>query len=180
MTNDAEWTGPHWAFSLRLYNSEAVRAACLSLQERCGLDVSFLFVILYYAARRGFVPPDEVLAEAVRLTEPLRGAVIRPLRRIRNDIKQSPPSDLSDKNQVVRKTILQAEVLAEQLEQAVLARLLDAHVAAAPAAPQPPDFAALIAAIASLFCAGHAPPPADDPDIAVLSRAVAALPAADA
>ena len=178
MTEDAYWTGPHWTFSLRLYGSEPVRAACLSLQERFGLDVSLLFVILYYAVRRGFLPPDGVLSEAVRLTGPVRDAVIRPLRRIRDDIKQTPPGDLAEKNQTVRKAVLQAELLAEQLEQAMLARFLDERSAGASSRP-PQDVTALIVAVVSCFAIGRAGPAADDPDIATLSRAVAALPPAD-
>lgn len=168
--DDADWSGPHWQFGLALYSAERVREACLSLQNRFVLDVSFLFVFLYYAARRGLLPTDDIVSDALRLTEPIRAGVIHPLRRIRDGMKQSPVSDLTERNLQLRKSVLQAELQAEQLEQAVLAQLLEHRLPHA-ALPSDGDFAALIVAILSRFSGGRTPP-ADDPDVAAIAEAV--------
>lgn len=175
--DEAGWSGPHWQFGLALYGSERVREACLSLQNRFALDVSFLFVFLYYAARRGLLPTDDILSDALRLTEPVRASVIQPLRRIRDGMKQSPVSDLADRNSQVRKSVLQAELQAEQLEQAVLARFLEDRLTRA-AVPSDGDFTALIVTVLSRFSGGRTPA-VDDPDVAAIAEAVrSALPAA--
>lgn len=113
--------GGHWTFALKVYGTPGVSDACLYLQERFGLDVNVLLIALFQASRGGRLDVVDI-AKLDRVAEPLREAVVRPLRAIRAAIKAD--SALLSVMASVRRKIAATEIEAEKVEQAVLVRAL--------------------------------------------------------
>lgn len=103
---------PFWAFSLSVYRKNAFSAACLSLQEACGLDVNFLLFALF-AGSRGYPLSIADFARVERRVAPWRQNVIHPLRRVRRWLKQQ--TDLShDAVESLRRAVLAQEIESER------------------------------------------------------------------
>jgi uncharacterized protein (TIGR02444 family) len=113
-----------WRFSLRIYGAPGVAAECLALQDEHGLDVN----ILLFAAWLGTEPGR--LLDASDLDR-VRGGVagwaqdvVQPLRAVRRRLKTVP--EISDPEiQSLRKRVAEAELVSEQIEQAMLYRVAD-------------------------------------------------------
>lgn len=126
-----------WRFSLRLYGDPAVEAACLTLQERRGVDVNLLLLACWLGTRG--IPLDReqvrILEQAVR---PWRDQVLGPLRRVRQDLKiwlERPAPGLSAGGEEVRRLrerVKNEELEAEHVEQRMLAGLTEGWLARAP------------------------------------------------
>jgi uncharacterized protein (TIGR02444 family) len=116
--------GPHWSFALRLYRQPGVADACLALQDRVGVDVNILLFALFAAIDRG-IPLDEGDIEDMdRAVAPWRSDVVQALRTIRRRVKNGPEPAPNMVTEALRDQIKRAELAAEQIEQAVLARWL--------------------------------------------------------
>jgi uncharacterized protein (TIGR02444 family) len=139
----AELTGPHWAFALALYGKPGVAESCLLLQDQFGVDVNVLLIALYCAAKGAGVPSQPWLRAADDSIADLRAKVIMPLRQARRDIKGLV--EASEQTESIRKRVKGLELEGEQLEQALLARLVpDRGI-------QPVDFIATIEAVVRLY-----------------------------
>jgi len=166
--------GPHWAFALALYGQSGVAEACLSLQDRQGVDVSFLIAMLYAAA----VGRRRVDAAAVALAEarvaPWRAGVVQPLRTLRRDMKQLSEIDRAEVA-ALRESVKGVELKSEQIELALLAGAIDGF---APADASAPRLLRVGAMVVSHFAGG--PPDADAArSIALISEAAAAVAATE-
>lgn len=120
MTNVNE---EHWRFSLRFYGERDVSYACIVLQDRCGVDVNVLLLSLYATLSLNRVHDDqdiEAMDNGVRI---LRDQVIEPLRHVRRHIK----GKYSSAGENIRQLVKQSELLAERLEQSMLAETLIAR-----------------------------------------------------
>lgn len=138
-----ELTGPHWKFSLALYRKPGVAESCLTLQDMAGIDVNVLLIALYTVARGSGLPEWGWLHAADDSISDLRAMAIVPLRQARRAIKKlAQPSALTE---AIRARVKGLELEAEQLEQAMLARLMPEK------GNQPPDFAAAAERIVSLY-----------------------------
>jgi uncharacterized protein (TIGR02444 family) len=117
--SEASLEGEHWSFALALYNAPGVAEACLSLQDRYGLDVNLLLVALFAAARRGQELDGATLATLDTAVAPFRAGVIQPLRAIRRGLKnyQGPQAAAVA---MLRAGIKRGELQAEQVQQALL------------------------------------------------------------
>lgn len=139
--------GPHWAFSLALYDKPDVPPACLTLQDRFGVDVSVLLMALYGAVKRG---RHMGAGEVVRLeaaASAWRRAVVEPLRAVRRVLKEGPPPAPSPQTEAVRDKIKVAELSAEQLEQAILVQVVEEL----PASDSPADGRAVLLEVVRFY-----------------------------
>src|SRR5258707_781969 len=73
---------PFWRFSLRFYRMKGVGEACITLQERSGVDVNLLLYLLWQASQRREFAADDVAALEKQIA-PWRAAAVIPLRMVR-------------------------------------------------------------------------------------------------
>ena len=111
---------PFWDFSLRLYGTEGVPAACLRLQERHGVDVNAMFFCLWAGATDAPVS-DQAIAGRIAAVGDWHSAVVRHIRALRQRLKSGlPPAD-DRLVQALRAQIQKIEIDAEHVEQLTLA-----------------------------------------------------------
>jgi 4-hydroxy-3-polyprenylbenzoate decarboxylase len=149
--------GPQWAFAVDFYGRRGVASACLALQDILQADVSLLLFALFAAARlnRGF--DDAELKRLDAAIAPWREQVVRPLRGIRTRLRAGPGPAPDAATEPLRELVKSAELRAEQVGLAVLARWLDANPRLDP--PQRLDMPCLFDRLVASFAArsGAAP-----------------------
>jgi len=110
---------PFWQFSLRVYAQPEVAAECLDLQRVLSINVNVLLFCGWIAASRRValgVADIRLLESAIHGWHTL---AVLPLREIRDTLK--PASEMRHQAvQAFRKRILDSELQAEQIEQALL------------------------------------------------------------
>lgn len=110
-----------WQFSLRFYQQPAVPPVCIALQDQQGVDVNFLFFILYLARNGRRLS----LGEVQRIDASIRDwrlRIVQPLRAIRRELKTGiAPVAIAD-SAALRSAIQRDELLAERLQQEALER----------------------------------------------------------
>lgn len=116
--SDAEH--PFWQFSLSVYDRPGVAEACLALQARHQLDVNIL-LFCCWAGVHGQRFNGETAASLIAATDAWQDAVVKPLRRIRDWLKQHPVEAAQPDANVLREGIKARELEAEAVEQAILA-----------------------------------------------------------
>ena len=77
---------PFWTFSLALYRTPGVPAACIVLQDECGVDVNVLLFALWLAKEGRALRSDD-LAEADLAISAWRNEAVRPLRAVRRFLR---------------------------------------------------------------------------------------------
>jgi uncharacterized protein (TIGR02444 family) len=112
-----------WDFVVKLYARPGISQACLQLQDRLGVDVSFLLTVLFYARHRNIDLSVEEIASLDRSVFTWRGEVIVPLRRLRRHLKASDL--LNSSTEEFYRKIKADELLAEQLEIGTIAQQLE-------------------------------------------------------
>ena len=114
---------PFWDFSLAVYGTEGVPAACLGLQERYQIDVNLLLWCLWCGAAGVRALTADDLAEAESGIGDWHHNVVRHLRWLRQHLKA--PYDLMDGDlqQSLRARIQKIEIDSEHLEQLALAEI---------------------------------------------------------
>jgi len=122
-----------WNFSVGTYRQPGVAEACLSLQDRYGIDVNLLLYNCWFGCTRGLL--DEPLSSAVlAFSEPWAQEVVRPLRAARTWMKISGcvGTGVSTEDcMALRDEIKAVELEAERLQQ----RTLEGLASAPPAGP---------------------------------------------
>ena len=112
---------PFWDFSLSVYGSDGVAAACIALQERHRIDVNvLLFCCWLGASGRGALDAGEIAA-VCRTVEAWNRDVVRAVRGVRRTLKGgfgAAPPELSEP---LRRRIAKIEVDLEHVEQLMLA-----------------------------------------------------------
>jgi uncharacterized protein (TIGR02444 family) len=114
-----ELDNPFWQFSLEVYRVPGVQQECLEGQDKLGLDVNVLLLAAWLGAKRGVVLPA---ADFLRIRVAAVGwseEVVQPLRSVRRTLKEWPEFADGDV-QKLRKRVAEAELFAEQIEQALL------------------------------------------------------------
>jgi uncharacterized protein (TIGR02444 family) len=111
-------TSRFWAYSLEVYGDEALAAACLDLQDRCGLDVNMLLFALF-AASRGRSLSRADIERLDRAVDPWRRHVVRALRGVRRWLKE-PAHAADDKAATLRRSVLDREIEAEAYQQELM------------------------------------------------------------
>ncbi len=111
-----EYDNPFWRFSTKLYRLDSVEAACLYLQEHHGIMVNQLLFSCWLSTQNTRFD-DDWLSQV----EPVLGwhnQFVVPLRKQRRHLK--PMASVEPHLKSMREHLLEAELLAEQHEQALL------------------------------------------------------------
>lgn len=113
-----------WDFSLRVYSISGVAEKCLALQDIYGVDVNILLWSLWLEREQKCLS-EENLQAAVNLVSPWATATVIPLRKIRRQMKDLYGTAYSQDTmhsqiEALRQTIKNAELQAEQHQQAIL------------------------------------------------------------
>jgi uncharacterized protein (TIGR02444 family) len=116
--------GPQWSFAVDLYGRPAVSEACLALQDRLGGDVCLLLFALFVAREHQRALDEGDFERLDAAVADWRREVIEPLRSLRRRLKGAPHPAPSPHTNAVRQHIQTAEIAAEQIELAMLARCL--------------------------------------------------------
>jgi uncharacterized protein (TIGR02444 family) len=117
--------GQHWGFALKLYAQPGVAQACLDLQEHAGVDVIVLLACLYAAQVLGRAVSRDRVAQMEATISAWRTDAVRPLRKLRQNLKTGPAPAPQDATEKLREIIKRAELAAEQIELAALAAGLE-------------------------------------------------------
>ena len=113
-----------WGFSLACYGRGGVADACLDLQDRRGLDVNMLLFCCYAAAAHGFAMSVKEVRAFEAVVAPWQAEVIRPLRAARRALPAALEGVRRPAIDSIKAKIKEAELAAEEAEQASLAALL--------------------------------------------------------
>jgi uncharacterized protein (TIGR02444 family) len=112
---------PFWDFSLRVYGSAGVAAACIALQERRGIDVNLLLFSAWIGESGRGVLAESDLEAALAATTAWNRDIVCALRVVRNRLKGGMPPIPTERSDILRKMILEVEVKSEHVEQIALA-----------------------------------------------------------
>src|SRR5947209_1100619 len=123
--NELQLDNALWRFVLSFYAREGVSQACLTLQDRLGVDVDILLLAIFAEVGPGIVLDAGALAAADNLVRDWRSDILGPLRRARVRLKSGPAPAPSAITEQLRNRIKAAELEAEQIELAMLADWLD-------------------------------------------------------
>ncbi len=108
--------GNFWSFSLEIYRDARVRSALLHLQDSRGADVNLLLFALWSQA-----PLDEDRVRALEHeVKAWRRAAIEPLRAVRRALGGAVGAAPPDEVARLRSAVLELEIDAERIEQAIL------------------------------------------------------------
>jgi uncharacterized protein (TIGR02444 family) len=110
-------------FALTVYAADGVAPACLLLQGRFGLDVNLLLFAAYVSVARGQALTPAALEAAKLRVDPWHRQVVRPLRRVREQLKSGPAPAPNPATTGLREEIKELEIQAELIELDELERL---------------------------------------------------------
>lgn len=113
-------SGSLWDFSWALYQKGVSRCACLSLQNRHGLDVNVILFCCWCAFRKELIGKSE-MENVLRETDEWQRTVVAPLREIRQNLKHFSQSDKHQN--LLRDRVKLLELEAERVEQRKLEEL---------------------------------------------------------
>jgi uncharacterized protein (TIGR02444 family) len=113
-----------WTWSLARYDAKGVSARLLALQDEFDLDVNILLWCGWCAERYGDIP-DSVLKTATDLCGRWSREVTAPLRAVRRALKSPPPEAAGAASARLRLAVKDAELNAEEVEQAMLETLAE-------------------------------------------------------
>ena len=125
MTVPAEFPEhPFWDFSLRVYGSDGVPAACLVLQDRHRIDVNvLLFCSWLGASGRGVLDGGEI-ARVCETVDAWHRDAVRAVRGVRQRLKGGLGAAPLELSEPLRRRIARIEVDLEHVEQLMLANSL--------------------------------------------------------
>ena len=110
-----QYDNEFWRFSLAVYLQAGVAEECLELQRTAGIDVNLLLFSAWIGTRAIALSGEDIKA-ASKCVVDWQEFVVRPLRRVRQDMKELEQVE-SDSFRTRVKAI---ELEAEQIEQAIL------------------------------------------------------------
>ncbi|MDH3694704.1 MAG: TIGR02444 family protein [Gammaproteobacteria bacterium] len=108
-----------WNFTLAAYPAEGVQQSVIYLQDNCGADVNLLFYCCWAGSRGGQLSEDD-LKQADAAVNTWREQVTKPLRAIRDNIKDREELSKPEGAMDVRGKILGAEIDSERIAQGIL------------------------------------------------------------
>lgn len=111
-----------WDWSLKTYDQLDVARRLLALQDQLGLNVNILLWCCWSASRRLEVS-ELALRKAVDIASQWTGNVAGPLRAARTALKTPPAEAEAEPVAALRRAVKDAELEAERIEQAMLARI---------------------------------------------------------
>jgi uncharacterized protein (TIGR02444 family) len=113
-------THPAWDFVARLYAAPGVAPACLELQERHGVDVTFMLFCLWRGSADA-KPLGENMRALSDMAREWRDAVVLPLRAARRRLKAEATASSRPETKTLHQTVLAAEIDCEHAELLMLA-----------------------------------------------------------
>jgi len=123
-----------WRFSLQLYRQDGVAPACITLQDRHGVDVNVMLFGLWLASQgRVLASRDFIAIEAA--IGPWRENAVIPLRSVRRFLRQPPDAVDVTASAALRERIKGVELEAERLQQEALFGLRETDGWGSPGAP---------------------------------------------
>ena len=125
---------PFWRFSLALYRTPGVPAACLDVQDSCGADVNVVLFALWLASEGRALDAAE-LAGADAAVASWREEVVRTLRHARRALREAPGAIDAAGAAALRDQVKKVELESERLQQEALFALRPAGAWGAPADP---------------------------------------------
>lgn len=112
---------PFWDFSLEVYMTGGVSAACLKLQEALHVDVNVVMFCLWNGASgRGILTAQEIDA-LIKAVDDWHTRVVKGLRTVRQVMKGGLPPAPAELSEPLRRRIAKIEVDSEHVEQLMLA-----------------------------------------------------------
>ena len=115
---------PFWDYSIRVYRTDGVPAACLVLQEKHQIDVNvMLFCSWVGHSGHGVMNGDE-LTRTLDAVSQWHDDIVRALRAVRQHLKGGLPPAPESLSDALRRRILKLEVDCEHTEQLMLAGTL--------------------------------------------------------
>ncbi|HTK34008.1 MAG TPA: TIGR02444 family protein [Caulobacteraceae bacterium] len=118
-----------WAFCLDVYGQDGVAPACLALQDRHGMDVPLLLFVAWAGAEAGLALSGQQMESAARSASAWQGEVVTVLRGLRRRLKLDLAANPDAAVEALRNDIKRAELAAERIELAALARIAEAWLA---------------------------------------------------
>jgi len=119
---------PFWDFSLDVYMSDGVGAACLELQDAHELDVNVLLFCLWCGASgRGALTADE-MKTVTDTVHAWHHDIVRALRAVRTLMKGGMAPAPADLAESLRQRIQKTEIDCEHTEQLMLAAAIETKV----------------------------------------------------
>ncbi|MDX1735201.1 MAG: TIGR02444 family protein [Halioglobus sp.] len=115
-----EASNPFWDYSLSVYARPGVAAACLALQDDCGLDVNTLLYAAWLASM-GLDLSREHLQQVEAAVDDWRARVVRPLRELRVSLRDFEPAV------ALREELTALELQAERGQQDLMYALYTAY-----------------------------------------------------
>ena len=112
---------PFWDFSLDVYMSDGVGAACLELQDAHELDVNILLYCMWVGASGRGALSAEQMAAVTDAVKTWHHEVVRALRAVRTRMKGGVGNAPQDLSESLRQRIQKAEIDCEHTEQLMLA-----------------------------------------------------------
>lgn len=116
---------PFWDFSLTVYARDGVAPACLSLQDRLGVDVNLLLYCCWIGSQHGTVLDADTVSRLISKISDWKTRVVEPLRGVRRALKSGFEGLPSEGQEALRSDMKQAELQAERLEQDMLVNALE-------------------------------------------------------
>lgn len=114
-----------WNYALELYSKQGVSESCLLLQDRLGVDVSFLLVVIFFAEQRNIWIEADHLKELDQSISDWRQETVQPLRAARIRLKQSLSKSPSDLASELYRQVKASELIAEKREMEILTETFD-------------------------------------------------------
>ncbi len=102
-----------WRFSLRVYGTRGVEAACLRLQDQYRADVNLILFCCWLGAAGYGRADDPLLRSALAIASQWHRRVVGRLRALRRSLKHDPAPVSAGAAEPVRQKILAAELEAE-------------------------------------------------------------------
>jgi len=108
-----------WRFSLRFYARNGVAPLCLTLQDRHGVDVNVLFLLLFFSLQQRRLSAADV-QRIDHAAAAWRARAVHPLRTLRRDLKNGVAAMDVQATEALRNDIKRCELHAERLQQEML------------------------------------------------------------
>lgn len=109
-------TNPLWDFSLAIYSSKEVQAACLELQDGSGVDVNAMLYVLWLASL-GRKLDTAAVRQVLDTFDPWRAEVVVPLRVARRALREPAAVIDAEGAASLRAQVKKVELEAERLQQ---------------------------------------------------------------
>lgn len=102
-------------YAVAIYHHEGVSSACLQLQESAQVDVNLLLFVVWTTSTGYSVSLSDIQA-ARTLVGPWHSEIVKPLRAVRQRLKQGPSPAPSEETSVLRQKLQSLEIAMELIE----------------------------------------------------------------